>query len=507
MVPHPDQPGAAAQGCGCGLQDRQIGRHPSRARDRPVLRPQWHSCGGRCLRPHRPERRCRSDLRSPDHDSRTGRRRHRGHRQDLRITRGRFPRRLRDLAARNLASTGDEQLQGRVRIRARHRGSPVQAVRLAHQGTWGGTYVTERIEVAEPTATSAPRGLWYRLGPIWSLVSLLVIVYFVTLINSFLGESVQVQLQYALVNLIIVVALQIFIGTSGVLSFGHVAFVAVGAWTVGLLTIDPELKRNLLPDLFPFLFDLNAPWLIAVLIGGVVGGLLALVVSPVLMRLNGLQAGIATFALLGVVNQVLTYWSSVGPRSGQSMVGIPDVLNLQTTMLFAMAAIVAAWLFQRTRPSRLLRAAREDGIAAASSGINVVSQRIIVFAVSGIVAGVAGGLFALTNRVVQSSQLNIELTFVTLAMLVLGGMLSLSGAVIGTLVFSLVDVLLVRLQNGLEIGAYVVTVPQGARAIILGLILVGMLLFRPSGITGGREFVWPFRKDRPLPGMPPTNES
>ena len=95
----------------------------------------------------------------------------------------------------------------------------------------------------------------------------------------------------------------------------------------------------------------------------------------------------------------------------------------------------------------------------------------------------------------------------TLAMLVLGGMLSLSGAVIGTLVFSLVDVLLVRLQNGLEIGAYVVSVPQGARAIILGLILVGMLLFRPSGLTGGREFVWPFRKERPLPGMPPTNES
>lgn len=361
-------------------------------------------------------------------------------------------------------------------------------------------------DVTDSTVTHSQGALWYRLGPVWSLVSLLGIVYLVTLMTSFMGDSVQVQLQYALVNLIIVVALQIFIGTSGVLSFGHIAFVAVGAWTVGLLTIDPQLKQNLLPDLFPFLVNANAPWLIAVLIGGIVGGLLAFVVSPVLMRLNGLQAGIATFALLGVVNQVLTYWSSIGPRSGQSMVGIPDVLNLQTTMFFAFAAIIAAWLFQRTRPSRLLRAAREDGVAAASAGINVVSQRIIVFAVSGIVAGVAGGLFALTNRVVQSSQLNIELTFITLAMLVLGGMLSLSGAVIGTLVFSLVDVLLVRLQSGLEIGNFIVTIPQGARAIVLGLILVGMLLFRPSGITGGREFVWPFRKERPLPGMPPTNE-
>jgi branched-chain amino acid transport system permease protein len=349
--------------------------------------------------------------------------------------------------------------------------------------------------------------LRWRLGPVWSLASLLLLVYLVTLANSFMGDSVQVQLQFALVNLIIVVALQMFIGTTGVLSFGHIAFVAVGAWTVGLLTIEPDLKRSLLSDMFPFLFDLQAPWLVAVFIGGLVGGLLALIVSPFLMRLNGLQAGIATFALLGVVTQVLTYWSSIGPRSGQSMVGIPDVLNLQTTMFFALGAIVIAWLFQRTRPARLLRAAREDGIAAAASGINVVSQRIIAFTISGIVAGVAGGLFALTNRVLQAQQLGIELTFITLAMLVLGGMLSLSGAVIGALVFSVIDVGLVQLQAGVDIGSFVVSIPQGVRPIILGLILVGFLIFRPSGLTGGREIVWPFRRQRQaLPGVPPENE-
>ena len=361
-------------------------------------------------------------------------------------------------------------------------------------------------EPATNESAVAKKSLFWRMGPLWSLASLLLIVYAVTLLNSYFGESVQVQMQYALVNLVIVVALQMFIGTSGVLSFGHVAFVAVGAWTVGLLTIDPELKRNLLPDLFPFLFDLQAPWPVAILIGGLVGGLLALIVGPFLMRLNGLQAGIATFALLGVVSQVLTYWSSIGPRSGQSMVGIPDVMNLQTTMFITLAVIVVAWLFQRTRPARLLRAAREDAIAAAASGINVVPQRVIAFAVSGVIAGVAGGMFALTNRVLQASQLGIELTFITLAMLVLGGVLSLSGAVVGALVFSLIDVLLVRLQGGIDIGSVVVSIPQGARPIILALLLIGMLLLRPSGLTGGREFVWPFRKKAPLPGNPVTND-
>ena len=355
------------------------------------------------------------------------------------------------------------------------------------------------------TPSVIKRSLGYRLAPGWSLVSLLLLVFAAVAVNSLFGKSNQIAMQYALVDLIIVVALQMFIGTSGVLSFGHVAFVAVGAWTVGLLTIDPTLKHSLLPNLFPFLYDIGSPWLLAVFIGGIVGGVLALVVAPALMRLNGLQAGIATFALLGLVNQVLTYWSSIGPESGQSMVGIPDVLNVWLTMLFAMGAIIVAWLFQRTRPARLLRAAREDGTAAAASGINVVTQRIITFTASGVIAGVAGGLFALTNRVVQASQLNIDLTFVTLAMLVLGGMLSLSGAVVGTLVFALVDLILVKFQAGVSIASHMVQIPQGTRPIVLGLILVLMLIFRSKGITGGREFVWPFRKNQ-LPGVPVSND-
>ena len=360
---------------------------------------------------------------------------------------------------------------------------------------------------AKPATEAAKPSLRWRLAPMWSLGSLLLIVYGSVALGATLGESLRVQLQYALVNLIIVVALSMFIGNSGVLSFGHVAFVAVGAWTVGLLTIEPQLKRNLLPDLFEPLFDAQAPWVLAIFLGGLLGGLLALIVAPFLMRLNGLQAGIATFALLGVVNQVLTYWSSIGPRSGQSMVGIPEVLDLQVTLLFALGAVVVAWLFQRTRSARLLRAAREDAIAAAASGISVTIHRVIAFAASGIVAGIAGGLFALTNRVVQASQLNIEITFITLAMLVLGGMLSLSGAVIGTLVFTVVDIVLQQLQSGLELGSFIVTIPQGTRPIVLGLILVLMLLFKPKGLTGGREITWPFRpQSQSLPGSPPVND-
>jgi len=347
--------------------------------------------------------------------------------------------------------------------------------------------------------------LRWRLAPAWSLVSLLLIVVAVTELNNMFGSSMQSQMQFALVNLIIVVALQIFVGNSGVLSFGHIAFVSVGAWTVGLLTLDPALKQSLLSGLYPFLSTASAPWLVAVLIGGVVGLVLALVVAPILMRLNGLQAGIATFALLGVVNQVLTYWSGIGPQSGQSMAGLPTDLNLQETMLFALATIVFAWLIQRSRPARLLRAAREDGVAAPASGINVVTQRVIIFAISGFVAGIAGGLFALTNGVVSANLFFVDFTFLTLAMLVLGGAFSLFGAVVGALVFSLINVLLTNLENGLTVGSTTLTIPNGSRTIVLGLVLVLMLMYKPRGLTGGRELAWPLRK-QPPPGTIVTND-
>ncbi|MEO7447794.1 MAG: branched-chain amino acid ABC transporter permease [Humibacillus sp.] len=336
-----------------------------------------------------------------------------------------------------------------------------------------------------------------RLAMIWTLAGPALLVYLGTVVASQIGGPVAVQGAYALVSLVTAVGLQIFTGTSGVLSFGHIAFMAVGAWAYGLLTIDPTLKKALLPDLFSFLADVHAPWPVALAVATMVGGLLALVVAPFLMRLNGLQAGIATFGLLMVVGQVLTYWSSIGPRSGQAMVGVPADLPLDRLVLVAIGVIAVSWLYQHTKTARLLRATREDLTAAPGSGINVTNHRIIAFAISGAVCGLGGGLWAVTNRVVQSSNFGVGMTFTIIAILVLGGTRSLWGAVLGTLVWSALDALLVYLQGGVTVGDYVVSLPEGARPIVLGATLVAALMIRPEGLTGGRELTWPFQPRRP----------
>lgn len=360
---------------------------------------------------------------------------------------------------------------------------------------------TGTADEARPAEGALPVGSGGWRTSALTLAGPLVVVYLATLLVSMGSASMQIQTSYALADLVIVVGLQLFVGNSGVLSFGHISFVAIGAWTMGLLTIDPTVKRAVLPKLFPLLTSASAPPAVALVLGAVFGGVLAFVVAPFLMRLNGLQAGIATFALLGVVVQVLSYWTRIGPPSGQSMVGVPHAFSLQVQLLLALAVIALSWIYGRTRTARLLRAARENPIAAPGSGINITAHRVLAFGLSGVLCGVGGAMWAQTNSVVQASQLSTGFTFTVIAMLVLGGTMSLWGAVLGTLVYALVDALLQQLQSGVRLGSVVVDIPDGSRPLILGALLILMLLFRPDGITRGREFGVPswLRRKRPTP--------
>lgn len=343
-----------------------------------------------------------------------------------------------------------------------------------------------RFTVAEPVAS------------LWTLVAPLVVVWLFTLGGASLSKGAALDLGYALTSLIIVVAMWTFIGNSGVLSFGHIAFVAVGAWSMALLTISPTMKKSLMPGLFPLVQAASAEPLVALLIGAVIGGLVAFASGFALMRLHGLEAGIATFALLMLVVQILTYWEAIGPKTGQSMVGIPRAFDLQGIMYIAMVVIVLAWLYGQSKSARMLRASRDNILAAPASGINVTRHRMLAFGVSGVLAGVGGAVWAQTNGVVQASQFSLDFTFTTIAMLVVGGMLSLWGAVLGTIVISTLNHFLTLLEGGLAFGAVTVAIPSGSRLVILAAIMVLILIFRPAGLTKGKEFTWPFAPRTPV---------
>jgi len=284
----------------------------------------------------------------------------------------------------------------------------------------------------------------------------------------------------------IVIAIYVFIGNSGVLSFGQMSFVAVGAFAAGILTIPLESKRGVLPELFPLLRDHTIGNVVSLLIGAAAGGVFALLVGLPLMRLSGLAAGIATFAVLEVTHNILREWTKIGPGA-TTLSLVPETTDAVQATVGALIVLVAAFAYQRSRLGRRLRASREDPAAARGVGINVHRERLWAFTFSGALAGFAGALLVHLLGSITTEQVYLELTFLTLAMLVVGGLTSLWGAVIGALAVSALDSFLIEAEQGVDVGVSL-DLPQGTRLIFLGAIMALVLIVRPSGLTGGREF-------------------
>jgi branched-chain amino acid transport system permease protein len=310
------------------------------------------------------------------------------------------------------------------------------------------------------------------------------------LVAALLGEAAttatQVYFIEALVSVVIVVGLYVFIGNTGVVSFGHISFVALGAWTAGVLTVPVAEKPATMSNLAGFLRHATVGNLASLALAALAGGVFALVVGLPLMRLSGLAAGIATFAVLEITNNVLQYYEKIGPGQN-TFSAVPETTGVWQAAIGALIAVAVAFTYQRSRFGRMLRAVREDPAAASAAGISIYRQRLGAFVLSGLVAGFAGGLevhlLPLSYRDVY-----LDLTFVTLAMLVIGGTSSLLGAVVGALAISALDSFLASAENGVTILGGTLDLPSGTRVIVEGVLMAAILIVRPSGITGGREF-------------------
>ena len=329
------------------------------------------------------------------------------------------------------------------------------------------------------------------LPRLWPLVALLAIVAVIAVCASFAPVVVQRRATQGLINLVAVVGLYVFVGNSGVLSFGNAAFMAVGAYVSALLTMKPTAKAVFLPELPGLIAHAEWPALAGGLTGGGAAAVVAFLVGLPLMRLSGVSASIATFAVLVVVYIVLGNWTAV--TGGQnSLMGLPAYVDLWTALGWALAAIVIAFAYQETRSALQLRASREDEAAAQAIGVNVVRHRLIAFVISAFLSGLAGVLLAHFLGIVRVENFYLDLTFLIVAMLIIGGRGSLTGAVAGAVVIAVLTELLRQIEIGVQIGKTTIGAPPGVGDVILALIMLLIILFRPNGLAGGRELTWPF---------------
>jgi branched-chain amino acid transport system permease protein len=325
------------------------------------------------------------------------------------------------------------------------------------------------------------------LGPVVAVIA-------VGAVSTTISPANKIYFLNALVYVAMVVAIYVFVGNSGVLSFGQTSFVALGAFAAGVMTVPLVSKKGVLTDLFPLLRDHTIGNIWSLLLAAALGGVFAFVVGLPLMRLSGLAAGIATFALLEITHNILQQWTKIGPGA-TTLSLVPETTGALQATLGAMVAIAVAFLYQRSRLGRQLRATREDPAAAQGIGIHIHRQRLWAFALSGAMAGFAGALFVHLLGSITTEQVYLELTFLTLAMLVFGGLNSLWGAVVGALVISGLDAFLSKAEDGVDLG-FNLDLPTGSRLVFLASIMALVLILRPSGLTGGREFGLPFLKRR-----------
>jgi len=314
------------------------------------------------------------------------------------------------------------------------------------------------------------------------------------LVGLELSSYLQTYFLDTLVKVAIVVALYVFIGNSGVLSFGHISFVALGAWTAGVLTVPAGQKTAIMPGLAHFLLHANVGNVASLALAAGVGGAGALVVGLPLMRLSGLAAGIATFAVLEITNNLLTYDQSIGPGEN-AFSSVPQTTGIWQAAIAACICIAVAFAYRTSRFGRMLGATREDPAAAAAAGISIYRQRLLAFVISGGLAGLAGGIFVHLEPL-QAAGLSLNLTFITLAMLVVGGSGTLLGAVVGALAVNGIYSFFSAATNGVDVFGWHLTVPQGTAEIVLGVMMALVLILRPAGLTGGRELTLPQRSVR-----------
>jgi branched-chain amino acid transport system permease protein len=301
------------------------------------------------------------------------------------------------------------------------------------------------------------------------------------------GSQLQVTVTEMLIRVVIVVGIYVFVGNSGIISFGHIGLMAIGAYGAAWAECSTDWKDMALPGLPDFLRLHQYSFFVGLVGASVLVVVIALIFGVAILRLSGLAASIATFAFLALVYNVCANWDAVTGGTS-SLVGIPTPIGPGWAFLGAATSILAAYAFQRCGTGLMLRASREDPIAASAAGVHVFRVRLWAFVLSAVLVGAGGYLYANFLGVVAVESFYIDLTFLTLTMLVVGGMRSLSGAVLGVVVISVISEILRMGENGVPIHGTALSLPRGSQEIALGVIMVLILILRPSGITRGQEF-------------------
>jgi branched-chain amino acid transport system permease protein len=330
---------------------------------------------------------------------------------------------------------------------------------------------------------STPR-LVSRLAP--SVLLLIVLLGIVLLVNAFATPYLARVVLLLGINIILVVSLNLSNGFTGVFSLGHVGFMAIGAYVSSILTLTLETKAQNLPDLPAWLAHVQIGLLPAMLIGALVAGIIALLIGLPLMRLSGHYVSVATLGFLVIVHIVLVNWTQF-TRGARTFSGVPAHTTIWWVYAWLVITIYAVWRLVHSPYGRAMLAVRENEIAAQAVGVNVLRSRILAFVVSAFLTAIGGALWAHMMTSFSPASFYFTQTFNIVIMLVVGGVGSISGSVLGTVLVMLLSEALRNAELGIQLGPLRLPPLYGLAQIVLAAAFILVVFFSRKGLMGDRE--------------------
>ena len=294
------------------------------------------------------------------------------------------------------------------------------------------------------------------------------------------------------INIVLALSMNLVQGFTGIFSLGHAGFMAIGAYSVALLTIPVTKKATIfmLEPLIAPLDTLTLPFGVALIIGGLLAAGIAFLIGLPCLRLRGDYLAIATLGFSEIIRILITNAQSV-TNGAQGLKSIPKTANIWWCYGIALAVIVFIALLVSSSYGRALKAIREDEIAAESMGISLLWHKMLSFMLSAFLAGVGGGLYASYIGTIGPDVFQISRTYDILMIVVMGGMGSISGSVLAAFIVTIGQEWLRVLDGPLPfLPFWPENGVSGMRMVVFSLLLLIIILFFRNGLFGHREVTW-----------------
>jgi branched-chain amino acid transport system permease protein len=319
------------------------------------------------------------------------------------------------------------------------------------------------------------------IGIVIALVALVLAVS-----NLFLVDYYVRIINLIGINIILVASLNLTNGFTGIFSTGHAGFMAVGAYVSALLTMSSVQKNAMLPDLPKWIASLQFPFFAALIVAGLLTSLCALVIGFPVLKLKGHYLTVATLGFLVIIRVLLTNIETF-TRGARGISGLPDYTNSWWVYGIAVLTLYILWRVIHSSYGRSMIAIREDHTAAQALGIRLRFNRLLAFCMGAFFAGIGGALWGHLMMVISPNFFSYNQTFLLVEISIIGGMYSLTGAVIGSVVMTIIPEVLRSFEGGINLFGFVTPPLSGLSQILTAVLFIILIIFRPQGIMGYKE--------------------